>query len=58
MIARNVCSRSDETGAHHQVKSPLTISEIRKQFERVVAIGYKHTRERIESGALDGFRIV
>ena len=29
MIARNTCSRSDETSAHHQVKSPLTISEIR-----------------------------
>jgi len=27
MIARNVCSRSNETSVHHQVKSPLTITE-------------------------------
>ncbi|MBB4039341.1 NTE family protein [Microvirga flocculans] len=28
-----------------------------EQFERVVAIGYAHTRERIESGALDRFKL-
>jgi len=27
-----------------------------EQFERVVEIGYEHTRERIESGALDSFK--
>jgi hypothetical protein len=29
MIARNNRSRSNEMSAHHRVKSPLTISEIR-----------------------------
>ncbi|MBJ6127328.1 patatin-like phospholipase family protein [Microvirga splendida] len=29
-----------------------------EQFERVVEIGYEHTRERIEAGALDGFKVV
>jgi NTE family protein len=28
-----------------------------EQFEKVVEIGYRHTRERIEAGALDAFRI-
>jgi hypothetical protein len=29
MIARNNCSRSNEMSAHHRVKSPLTITEMR-----------------------------
>ncbi|MGF9756402.1 patatin-like phospholipase family protein [Microvirga sp. 0TCS3.31] len=29
-----------------------------EHFERVVEIGYQHTRERIETGALDGFKPV
>jgi NTE family protein len=28
-----------------------------EQFERVVEIGYEHTRERIESGVLDTFKV-
>jgi NTE family protein len=28
-----------------------------EQFERVVDIGYEHTRERIESGVLDTFKV-
>jgi NTE family protein len=28
-----------------------------EQFERVVSIGYEHTRERIEAGALDPFKL-
>jgi NTE family protein len=28
-----------------------------EQFEKVVEIGYRHTRERIEAGGLDAFRI-
>src|SRR5437879_4431156 len=30
MIARNIGSRSNEMRAHHRVKSPLTISEMRR----------------------------
>jgi hypothetical protein len=34
MIARNNCSRSNEMSAHHRVKSPLTITEMRNQGGR------------------------
>jgi hypothetical protein len=34
MIARNNCSRSNEMSAHHRVKSPLTITEMRKVISR------------------------
>ena len=33
MIARNACSRSNEMSAHHRVKSPLTISEMRSEID-------------------------
>ena len=35
MIARDDCSRSNETSAHHRVKSPLTITEMRSLGEDV-----------------------
>jgi NTE family protein len=28
-----------------------------EHFERVVRIGYEHTRDRIEAGALDAFKV-
>src|SRR5208282_3268615 len=39
MIARNNCSRSNEMSAHHRVKSPLTISEMRS-IDRKTVRGY------------------
>ena len=39
MIARNNCSRSNEMSAHHRVKSPLTISEMRIGSQ---SVGFSH----------------
>lgn len=53
--AQTLKARSQATLIIHP---PLADVPLRawEQFEKVVAIGYEHTRERIESGALDAFR--
>ena len=42
MIVRNVRSRSNEMSAHHRVKSPLTISEMRNPT-RVCTVADKNS---------------
>jgi len=38
MIARNNCSRSNEMSAHHRVKSPLTITEMRTERDLEIEV--------------------
>ena len=38
MIARNNCSRSNEMSAHHRVKSPLTITEMRTSVAKELGL--------------------
>jgi len=44
--------------AAHIIHPPLADVPLRgwEHFEKVVEIGYRHTRERIEAGALEGFK--
>ena len=45
--------------AAHIIHPPLADVPLRgwEHFEKVVEIGYRHTRERIEAGGLDAFRV-
>jgi len=54
--AQTLKARSQATLVLHP---PLADVPLRawEQFERVVSIGYEYTRERIEAGALDAFKI-
>jgi NTE family protein len=54
--AQTLKARSHATLVIHP---PLADVPLRawEQFEKVVSIGYEHTRERIEAGALDPFKL-
>ena len=54
--AQTLKARSQATLVLHP---PLADVPLRawEQFERVVSLGYEHTRERIEAGALDAFKV-